>query len=221
MQSDEERRRRFEVLAAEMLEPVRRYLARRTDRATAEDVLSDVLLVCWRRLDEMPPDPLPWVVVVARNCLRNAERGARRRKRLAARLADGVGADGRSPEPSPEALTVREALSTLRPAEAELLRLWAWEGLAPQQLATVLGISANAAAIRLHRAKRSFAAALAAANRTGPEAERPPAAVPRAVHRPDAVPSSENGVGGSPDGPAQATPRADEGRRANEERGRA
>jgi RNA polymerase sigma-70 factor (ECF subfamily) len=53
--SDEERRRRFEVLAAEMLEPVRRYPARRTDRATAEDALSDVLLGCWRRLDEMPP----------------------------------------------------------------------------------------------------------------------------------------------------------------------
>ncbi len=221
MQSDEERRRRFEALAAKTLEPVRRYLARRTDRATAEDVLSDVLLVCWRRLEEMPPDPLPWVLVVARNCLRNAERGARRRQRLAARLADDVGNDVRSPEPAPEALAVREVLSTLRPADAELLRLWAWEGVAPQQLATVLGISANAAAIRLHRAKRSFAAALSAANRTGPESERPPAAVPQVVHRPDAAPSTRNGVGGSADGPGHSTPRADESRRANEERGRA
>ena len=43
------------------------------------------------------------------------------------------------------------------PDDAELLRLWAWDGLESPQLATVLGISANAAAIRLHRAKKRLA----------------------------------------------------------------
>lgn len=172
MHTDEERRRRFEALADETLEPARRYLARRTDPATAEDALSEVLLVCWRRLDDVPPDPVAWVMVVARNCLRNAERGERRRRRLAARLTGMAESDAPWPEITPEVLAVREALAALRPADAELLRLWSWEGLAPQQLATVLGISANAAAIRLHRAKRSFAAAFAAAfagERTGSE----------------------------------------------------
>jgi RNA polymerase sigma-70 factor (ECF subfamily) len=37
-----------------------------------------------------------------------------------------------------------------------VLRLWAWDELEPRQLATVLGISANAAAVRLHRARRRF-----------------------------------------------------------------
>ncbi len=48
---------------------------------------------------------------------------------------------------------LEEALQALPDADRELLRLWAWEGLAPRDLALVLGISANAASIRLHRAK--------------------------------------------------------------------
>lgn len=53
------RRARFRALVAECGEPVQRYLRRRTDEATAEDVLSEVLLVCWRRLDEIPVDAVP------------------------------------------------------------------------------------------------------------------------------------------------------------------
>ena len=45
------------------------------------------------------------------------------------------------------------ALAGLRRSDAEILRLWAWDELTSPQLAVVLGISANAAAIRLHRAK--------------------------------------------------------------------
>jgi RNA polymerase sigma-70 factor, ECF subfamily len=147
---------RFAALADGCLEPLRRYLARRTDAATAEDVLADVLLVLWRRLDDVPEEALPWAIGVARNQLRNAERGARRQERAAARLAD----EQRTAGEAPDASALRDALAALRPADAELLRLWAWEGLQPAQLAGALGISANAAAIRLHRAKRRLAAAL-------------------------------------------------------------
>jgi RNA polymerase sigma-70 factor (ECF subfamily) len=52
---------------------------------------------------------------------------------------------------------VRRALAQLRPEDAELLRLWAWEQLTPAEIATVLGISANAAHSRLHRARRKLA----------------------------------------------------------------
>ena len=79
-------RERFEALAAEVVEPVRRFLARRTDPDTADDVLAETLLVCWRRLDDVPEHALPWVYGVARNCLANAERGERRQVRLAARI---------------------------------------------------------------------------------------------------------------------------------------
>ena len=79
-------RERFEALAAEVVEPVRRFLARRTDPDTAEDVLAETLLVCWRRLDHVPEHALPWVYGVARNCLANIQRGDRRQVRLAARI---------------------------------------------------------------------------------------------------------------------------------------
>ncbi len=155
-----EREQRFRTLAELILEPTRRYLLRRTDAATADDVLSETLLVCWRRLDELPTGPdetIPWVIVVARNLLANAQRAERRRTRLVGKIialdppASFV-ADA-SPDGTPDSDAVRDALTQLRSADAELLRLWAWDGLESPQLATVLGISPNAAAIRLHRAK--------------------------------------------------------------------
>lgn len=152
----DEARERFEALAAEVVEPVRRFLARRTDADTADDVLAETLLVCWRRLDQVPEPALPWVYGVARNCLSNAERGARRQRRLAVRIT--------ALDPPPEVEGEREppdervtaALAAMRTDDAELLRLWAWEQLGPSEIAEVLGISANAASIRLHRARGKF-----------------------------------------------------------------
>ncbi|MGB0101650.1 MAG: sigma factor-like helix-turn-helix DNA-binding protein, partial [Nocardioides sp.] len=48
---------------------------------------------------------------------------------------------------------LHEALAALRPEDAELLRLWAWEQLTPAEIAVVLDVSANAAGVRLHRAR--------------------------------------------------------------------
>ncbi len=157
-ETDAERRARFEVLVPPVVEPLRRFLARRTDAATAEDVLADTLLVCWRRLDQVPPvEPLPWAYAVARHCLHNAERSARRQHRLAARIAtvDPPGTTSPGPEPAgdPE---LAEALAAIGDDDAELLRLWAWEQLTAAEIAVVLDITANAAGIRLHRARRKL-----------------------------------------------------------------
>ena len=143
-----------------MIEPVRRFLARRTDAATADDVLAETLLVCWRRAEDVPEQPLPWAYAVARNCLRNAERAARRQERLAARIAavDPPVEEGPGPDQTDDRLT--DALAALRPDDAELLRLWAWEQLTPAEIATVLDITANAAGIRLHRARQKLRAQL-------------------------------------------------------------
>ncbi|GAB3249484.1 RNA polymerase sigma factor [Nocardioides dilutus] len=153
-----DRRRRFEELAALVTEPVRRFLARRTDPDTADDVLADTLLVLWRRLDDVPAggEALPWTYAVARNALANAERGARRQRRLAHRITvtDPPGeAAPEAPEPDDR---VAAALARMRPDEAELLRLWAWEQLGPAEIATVLGLSPTAVSIRLHRARGKF-----------------------------------------------------------------
>jgi len=149
-------RARFEALAVEVVEPVRRFLARRTDRDTADDVLAETLLVCWRRLDQVPDPALPWVYGVARNCLANAERGDRRQRRLAARITVVDPPQEVAPEEDGPDERVGAALAAMRPEEAELLHLWAWEQLGPSEIAEVLGITPNAASIRLHRARGKF-----------------------------------------------------------------
>ena len=138
----------FETVVADVYEPLQRYLRRRTDPATAEDVLGDVLLVMWRRAADIPADaPLAWCYGVARGCLANARRGAERHLRLVRRLAS---------EPAPAVTSdesgLADALLALPQGDRELLRLWAWEGLPPRDIAVALGITPNAASIRLHRA---------------------------------------------------------------------
>ena len=152
------RRERFEELAALVVEPVRRFLARRADPDTADDVLADTLLVLWRRLDDVPDgdEALPWSYAVARNALANAERGTRRQRRLAHRITVVDPPDEAAPvEPEPDD-RVAATLARMRPDEAELLRLWAWEQLTPAQIATVLELTPNAVSIRLHRARGRF-----------------------------------------------------------------
>lgn len=143
------REERFEAVAREVVEPVRRFLARRTDADTADDVLSDTLLVLWRRFDDVPENPLPWAYGVARGCLQNAQRSGRRQVRVAARIAS------QPVEPHPTGTDARlaEALDRLPDRDRELLRLWAWEQLTPAEIAAVLETTPNAVSIRLHRAR--------------------------------------------------------------------
>lgn len=156
---------RFEHVIRPCLEPLRRYLARRTDAETAADVLGDTLLVAWRRFDDVPHEPLPWLYGVARNCLANAERGVRRRARLAARLAEQPADPAAAPDvDAPE--DVLAALEELNDTERELIRLWAWEQLAPAEIATVVGLTPNAVSIRLSRA-RAHLREVMAARKTG------------------------------------------------------
>lgn len=148
----------FRALVAEVADPVRRYLWRRTDSATADDVLAETLVVLWRRFDDQPREAVPWAIGVARKQLANARRASARRDRLVARIAvvdPPVEVVSEDVDDAAEQ-EVRRVLSLLRPADAEVLRLWAWDELEPRDLAVVLGISANAAAVRLHRARRRF-----------------------------------------------------------------
>lgn len=75
MYQEDERRRRFESLLSEVHDPLTRYLRRRASFADADDILSDVLLTIWRRLDDVPTEAeLPWCYGVARRVLCQFER---------------------------------------------------------------------------------------------------------------------------------------------------
>jgi RNA polymerase sigma-70 factor, ECF subfamily len=157
-----ERRGLFEAIVDEVGEPLRRYLVRRVDPETAQDVLADALLVIWRRLDDVPQDAvLAWCYAVTRNCLANAQRSTRRQHNLVVRLARMP--SDRQPDADPGSavdqldVDLHRALDALRGADRELLMLWAWEDLDPGEIATVLGVTVNAVHIRLHRARRRLA----------------------------------------------------------------
>ena len=148
------------MLARQLVDPLRRFLVRRTDPETADDVLADTLLVCWRRLDDVPEDPLPWAYGVARNCLANALRSGRRQERVAAKVASVDPPREVTPGPDDGDPDLAAALAALPETDAELLRLWAWEQLTPAEIAEALEITPNAASVRLHRAKEKLRAAI-------------------------------------------------------------
>ena len=156
---DAHHRSRFEALFGQVYEPLQVYARRRTDSTSADDVVADALLVMWRRLDEVPDEhALPWCYGVARRCLANHRRSDQRRDALVDRLMAEPNAEG--PHGSDGDSDLAAAVATLSQDDREIVRLWAWEGLAPREIAVVLDISANAAAIRVHRAKQRMAVAI-------------------------------------------------------------
>ena len=154
-----DRRRRFDALFEATNRQVLAYALRRTREPTdAEDAAAETFAIAWRRIDEVPPDPLtlPWLYGVARRVLANQRRGDSRRSNLLGRLFDRT----RVAAPGPELEIggpLTAALAHLRPDDRELLRLVAWEDLDHAAIATALGISVNAVGIRLHRARKRFA----------------------------------------------------------------
>jgi RNA polymerase sigma-70 factor (ECF subfamily) len=156
----DERRTRLEALYEAHAAAVRAYLWRRTDAATADDLLSDVFVVAWRRLEQVPQDPVPWLLACARNVLANSQRGERRRAALIDRLTTTAGRSGVRIEDRGSMLA--EAFATLGERDREALLLIAWDGLSAEQAAAVLGCSRRTFAMRLHRARKRLAAALLA-----------------------------------------------------------
>ena len=152
---------RFEALFLEHRRPVVAYAMRRTPTlADAEDVAAETFIIAWRKMESVPADGLPWLYAVARRVLANHRRGNGRRERLAALLrVEDVPTPMRAGEDRDGPAFA--ALASLSPADQEVLRLVAWENLGSQGIAAVLGITPNAVAIRLHRARARFADALA------------------------------------------------------------
>ena len=145
---------RFTRLYRQHHPAVERYVRRRIEDADVRDVVADVFLVAWRRIGDVPPDPLPWLYGTARHVLANERRGAQRRTSLATRIAghtDGTDAD--HADDVADRLSVAAAFDRLADADAEALRLVSWEGLTLRQAARALGCSVPAFAMRLHRAR--------------------------------------------------------------------
>jgi RNA polymerase sigma-70 factor (ECF subfamily) len=132
-------------------------LRRTASPADAEDAAAETFAIAWRKIDRVPNDALPWLLAVARRVIANQRRGGQRRAWLFQKL-------GRQSAAAPAPLAQGDsadspalaALARLRPDDQELLRLVAWDELDQRAIGQVLGISVNAVAIRLYRARKRF-----------------------------------------------------------------
>jgi RNA polymerase sigma-70 factor (ECF subfamily) len=138
------------------------YAMRRAGEEAAREAVAETFAVAWRRLDDVPADPLPWLLGVCRRALANGRRGEARRRALRARL-EGLPAEV-APDPAERAgedEALRAAFAALSSDDRETLALVAWEGLTPARAAEVAGCSARAFSKRLSRARARLARALA------------------------------------------------------------
>ncbi|MFZ9696716.1 MAG: RNA polymerase sigma factor [Ilumatobacteraceae bacterium] len=159
-----DRRARFETVFDAAYVPVQRYVRRRGGGDETDDVVAETFTVVWRRIDEVPDSAVvPWCLGVARRCLSNQRRSTVRRKRL----RDRVAAEPQAHEVSTTDLDLEVALARLDEEQREVLRLSAWEGFGAGEIAQVLGITPNAASIRLHRARRDLAVLLESGETSG------------------------------------------------------
>ena len=158
-----DREARFTALFESTHRALLAYTVRRVSGpADAADIVAECFLVAWRRIDEVPPgaDARPWMFGVARRVLANARRGERRRMALADRLRQDL--TEAVPAPDVVGSDVERALARLSDDDQEILRLVAWEELARDEIALVLGLSRTAVRVRLHRARKRLADQLAA-----------------------------------------------------------
>ena len=141
----------------------------------AEDVVHEAFVVAWRRMRDLPPSrdaQRAWLFGVAHGCLLNDRRASTRRGALGVRLAA-------QPEPllpSPDERTAaRSELATawhrLAPDHQEVLSLLLWDDLTSADAGRVLGISAVAYRLRLHRARAALRRLLSPDE--GPDADGP------------------------------------------------
>ena len=167
-------RERLETLFRTHEPAVVAYIRRRIATDAVDDLVAETFLVAWRRLDEVPAEPLPWLLAVARKVLSTHRRGDGRRRNLGERLKGATPRSFSWEEDGED--RAMAALAHLSEKDQEALTLIAWEALTPAQAATVLGEPAGRFRVRLHRATRRIKALLVESAR-GPE-------VPPTTHTP-------------------------------------
>ena len=129
----------------------------------AEDLTSVVFLEAWRRRRDVRfsgESVLPWLLAVANNATRNAERTLRRHQRLLAKLPP----PGAEPDVAADADARVDqerlarhllcAMEGLREAEKEVLALCDWAGLSYAEAAAALGVPEGTVRSRLFRARQ-------------------------------------------------------------------
>jgi RNA polymerase sigma-70 factor, ECF subfamily len=156
---------RFEALIRANASDLLAYLERRIDpRADAADVLSETLIIAWKKSAKVPSDDIGgrmWLFTIARNTLLNARRATHRRSAATERLRYELAQSGSSQQPEMgDSLAVRQAVNSLPTDLRELVTLIHWDGFSVAEAAEVIGISASTGRSRYAVAKARLHSAL-------------------------------------------------------------
>jgi RNA polymerase sigma-70 factor, ECF subfamily len=152
---------RFRVLFESNWGAIERYARRRVDAAVAADVAAEAFAIAWRRIDDVPADPLPWLYGVARRVVANQRRSSERAGRLVDRIGNVLVARGNDGalrvDPAcsvPASMAFAAAFNRLPEPDREVLALVVWEDLDARRAAAALGCGVGALTMRLTRARR-------------------------------------------------------------------
>jgi RNA polymerase sigma factor (sigma-70 family) len=135
---------------------------RSAEWSVAEDLTSVVFLEAWRRRRDVQlsgDSILPWLLGIANNCLRNAERSRRRYRRLLAKLPramDHPPADLEIVERVGDEEAMRRVLADLqelRREEQEVIALCDWAGLSTLEASVALEVPVGTVKSRLSKAR--------------------------------------------------------------------
>ncbi len=149
----------FEDFYDETVDAVTSYVLRRCDPSDAQDVISETYVIAWRKHAHAAPNPIGYLLLTARRVLDRTRRGQASRDVVAERLSRLMSRSG----PSAEDIAVRrtevaEALAALDDLDREALLLTAWDGFSSADAGLVLGLSAGAVRVRVHRARQHLIA---------------------------------------------------------------
>lgn len=144
----------FEAMYADTANRVMAYCLRHAGAQSAEDAVAETYAVAWRKRAQMPDDPLPWLIVTARNTIAAQRRKNQRQTDVAERIAPLTDLAANSPAVSVERRAeITEALDQLSDDDREAILLVAWDGLSIRDASRVMGVTPGALRVRLHRAR--------------------------------------------------------------------
>ncbi|GAA3828414.1 RNA polymerase sigma factor [Sphaerisporangium flaviroseum] len=153
---------RFGAVFDDHYEEIRRYIGRRLDLDTAEDLAADTFLIAFRRrarFDSSRGGVRPWLYGIATNLIGRHRRAELRRYRALAKIGpppDGDDHDQRVVDRIVAGVTVGRlsgALARLSPGERDVVLLIAYGGLGYEEVAQALGVANGTVASRLSRAR--------------------------------------------------------------------
>jgi RNA polymerase sigma-70 factor (ECF subfamily) len=140
------------------------FLSRRVGFQEVEDLAAEIFAIAWRKRSQpIPGYELAWLYRIAANVVANHRRSQIRTLKLNTLFSFEDFA------PSAEAIAVEnvwiaQALSVLSHKDRSLITLVALDGLSVNESANLLGLTANAASLRLTRIRSKLAPLLAFAH---------------------------------------------------------